>query len=164
MASGEKGLVIDKIHEPTLVEQVGEETVGTRGVPKGHQILRERDLHRCSVEEHAWMPGEGELSFDEAGSDAIAGGARRVVLLDRNRQGQVGRSETHSDDVECSECRIFFHPSRSHGISPSSPLVAVRICRRPGLGQVVVQPNLILRCSGCVCFGVPGFEVSDGCP
>ena len=95
----EERLVVDEIDEPAAVVQVGEEAVAAGRVAERDQVLRERDLHRGAVEQHASVPAEVRLAFDETGAQLLLWRNPFVVFLDRDGECQVRRAEPNSDDV-----------------------------------------------------------------
>ena len=58
--------------------------------------LRNGDLHRRLVQQHSGVPAEGRLRLQE---QRVAPG-RRARFVQRDRDGQVRRSEAHADQVE----------------------------------------------------------------
>ena len=100
VARREERLVVDEVHEPVAFVQVVEEGEPAPRIAERDQVLRERDLHRRPVEQHAGMPPEALLTFHEHGPDALVIGACLVVFLDRDRQREIRRSETDTHDVE----------------------------------------------------------------
>ncbi|CAM5329414.1 hypothetical protein SABIM44S_00485 [Streptomyces abikoensis] len=92
-AGREEVLVVDEPGEPAHVVQVGDEAEPRRRVAEGGEVLQERDLHLRRGQQHAAVPAERRLALEEGGGDGFR------VLLQRNGQRQVRRSEPDADDV-----------------------------------------------------------------
>ncbi len=100
VARGEEGLVVDEVDQSTLLEQIREEAVSALWIPERHQVLRKRDLHGGTVEQHPGMPRELRLLFEEPRVHPINGRTICIVFFDSNGQREVGRTEPDADDVD----------------------------------------------------------------
>lgn len=95
-------LVVDEVDQPALGVQVGQETEPAGGVAQRHQVLEERDLHCRVVQQHAPVPAEALLSFEEDRAHRpfrLVRSGCSGLFGQGDGQGQVGRPEPHSDDV-----------------------------------------------------------------
>lgn len=100
---GEERLMIDKIDEPIVLVEVGEEAVTAGRIAEGDQILGKRNLHRRAFEKHPGMPREVGTTFEETRVDLVAGRGF-VVFLDRDGQRQIRGSETDATRSKTSLC------------------------------------------------------------
>jgi hypothetical protein len=91
--------MIDEVDEPVALGQIVHEAVSAARVALGGEILQEGDLHRGAGKEHPGVPPELFLDLHELGPYRPSR-AGRVVLLDRDGETEVGRSEPDSYQVE----------------------------------------------------------------
>ena len=82
LAQREQGLVVDEVVQPPHLVQEGQETEVTGGVAGGDQVLEEGHLHGGVVEEHAPVPTEGFLTFQEDGVQTRSDGPLAAGILD----------------------------------------------------------------------------------
>ena len=92
--------MVDEVDQSTLLEQIREEAVSALRIPERHQVLRKRDLHGGTVEQHPGMPRELRLLFEEPRVHPINGRTICIVFFDSNGQREVGRTEPDADDVD----------------------------------------------------------------
>ena len=92
--------MVDEVDQPPLLEQIREEAVSALWVTERHQVLRKRDLHRGTVEQHPGMPRELRLLFEEPRIHPINGCTICIVFFDSDGQREVGRTEPDADDVD----------------------------------------------------------------
>ncbi|CAM5549958.1 hypothetical protein STENM36S_01019 [Streptomyces tendae] len=95
----EQAFVVDEVDQPSLALQVAEEAVLAGRVPQGHQVLEEGHLHGRVVDQHAAVPAEARLLLEEAGVERLLPAGPCVVFADRDRHGDIGRSEADTDEV-----------------------------------------------------------------
>jgi len=98
-AQREEVLVVDEVDEPALALEVAQEGVLAGGVAERHQVLEEGHLHRRVVDEHAPVPAEARLLFEEVGGHRLLTADSGVVLVECDRHGHVGGAEADSDEV-----------------------------------------------------------------
>ncbi|GAA3291495.1 hypothetical protein GCM10020295_08470 [Streptomyces cinereospinus] len=119
-AQREQRLLVEEVDQSAPFAQVAQEAEVTGGVAHGHQVLEERHLHRGVVDEHAAMPAEPGLPFEEQGPQPAVSVGRRAVLLKCDRQGEIGRPEADAQKVvdgirPALQCRHRFIASREGG-------------------------------------------------
>ncbi len=85
----EQRLLVQEVDQSAAFAQEAQEAVVARRIAQGHQVLEERHLHRGVVDQHAPVPAEARLAFQEQGAQTAAGAGVRVVLLDCHGQGEI---------------------------------------------------------------------------
>ena len=115
----EEGLVVHEVRQPSLLVQVADEAAVARGIARRHEILQERDLHRRVLEQHAAVPAERLLALEEHGLDHVVGARLTIVLVDREREREIGRPEADADHVVHATMagRVLAHEGRSRSIA-----------------------------------------------
>ncbi len=127
LAQREHGLVVDEVNQAVPLMQERQITEIAGRIPQGYQVLEVGYLHRGPVEEHSPMPAESGLALQERHPQRRRRGNARVVLRHGDRQRQVRRAETDSDDVPNADVRgrRTSHHTRSSGPWARRPFPSV---------------------------------------
>ena len=97
LATGEEGLQVDEVFQPSTGLEVVDKGEGAGRVAQGCQVLEEGYLHGRTIDQHALVPAEGRLALDEAERRLTAIALRELVGGDG--QGQVRGPEANPDVV-----------------------------------------------------------------
>lgn len=91
---------VDEMVQPSLREEVVQESELRRRVSRGGEIFQEGDLHVCAGELHAGVPCELGLLLEEEDFGKRSGGRFGVGVVQGNGDGERGGPETDADKVK----------------------------------------------------------------
>lgn len=88
-AEREEGLLVEEVHQPALLAQVAQKAEVTGRIAHGDQVLQERDLHGRVVDQHAAVPAEARLPFQEEGVEPLILRQFGVALVNGYGKSQI---------------------------------------------------------------------------